>query len=380
MIYLDNAATTFPKPSAVCDGVFRFLVRDGGNPGRGSHALSARAADCVFSCREELASLFGVSDLERVFFTMNTTQGINTVLKGLLREGDHVLISDMEHNAVLRPITKLCNEGRITYDVFPTLVGSPKRDATHICAGIARLIRPNTRLVVLAHSSNICSATLPLREIGHFCARHGILLVVDGAQSAGHKEISVDEMQITALCIPGHKGLYGPQGCGAVLLGKDVFLDTLFEGGNGLLSLSGEMPPDAPERYEAGTLPTPAIAGLLEGVRAVKKMGIDEIDAHHRHLFCLLRDRLSSLPELTLHASEYEGPVLLFHHARIPSEALTRILDSKGLCLRGGFHCSALGHKTLGTPEGGAVRASFGIYNNSRDVDALWRTLRDLEQ
>ena len=276
MIYLDNAATSFPKPPSVANEVFKCLTDYSGNAGRGAHSLSLAAANKVFECRTELAEFFGATDADRVFFVQNTTQGINTVIKGILKNGDHVIISDMEHNAVYRPIFKLAAEGKITYDVFKTFTADSRHGYARICASLESLIRPNTRMVFCIHSSNICSATLPIAEISKVCRRHGVLLCVDGAQSAGHIPIDITRLGIDALCVPGHKGLYGPQGSGAVILGKDIMLDTLVEGGNGVDSLEPQMTVSSPERYEAGTLPLTAIAGLCEGVKELKKRGIVE--------------------------------------------------------------------------------------------------------
>ena len=270
MIYLDNAATSFPKPHRVVEEQLRCMQLYGGNPGRGSHALAMAAAEKIYECREELASFFGSPNLENVIFTMNTTMALNTAIKGLLRRGDHVLISDMEHNAVFRPIYKLSRDGVITYDVFQTFPTNATRTTDSICASILEKLRPNTRMLICAHASNICSATLPLAEIGALCRKKGILFLVDAAQSAGHLPINMVKMQIDALCAPGHKGLWGPQGCGVLILGEGIVADTLIEGGSGYNSLEGNMPTEVPERYEAGTLPTPAIAGLFGEV--IQKM------------------------------------------------------------------------------------------------------------
>ncbi len=375
LIYLDNAATTFPKPASVAEEMWRCLTQYGGNPGRGAHALSMAAAEKIFECRALAAELFGMTDPERVFFTLNTTHGLNTVLKGLLETGDHVLISDMEHNAVYRPISKLAKEGKITFDIFETMTGDPRRNAVRICAKIARKLKPNTRMIVCNHVSNICSATLPLREIASFCRRHGLLLVVDGAQSAGHERIPVDEWGISALCVPGHKGLYGPQGSGMVMLGRGITLNTLTEGGNGIHSLEWEMPDFSPERYEAGTLPTPALAGLCEGLRTVKNIGEETILTHEKTLYRRAREILGNLPEIRLIVPEYEGATLLFTMKGISTEELGARLNEDGICVRSGYHCSALGHKTLGTEDGGGVRISFGMYNRLSELDGLYRSL-----
>ncbi|MBQ2999221.1 MAG: aminotransferase class V-fold PLP-dependent enzyme, partial [Clostridia bacterium] len=316
LIYFDNAATSFPKPRSVIEETVRCMTEYGGNAGRGTHALARAAAEKIYECRRVAAEHFGVDDPSRVLFTLNTTTAINTVLKGLLRRGDHVLLSDIEHNAVLRPLARLEREGRITCEIFPSMLGDDRHSAVRICAGIAKRIKKETRMVVCSHASNLCSLTMPLREIGAFCHRHGLLFVVDGAQSAGHERIKVDEMAIDALCVPSHKGLYGPQGGGMILLGKGItteMLGTLVEGGNGMASLSAEMSSVFPERYEAGTLPTPVIAGLCEGIRVVEKIGVDEIAAHERSLYLRMREVLGNTKGVTLYAPEYEGAVLLFN-------------------------------------------------------------------
>ena len=375
MIYFDNAATTFPKPLKVVDEMRRCLTVYGGNPGRGAHSLSLAAAKKVFECRSELAEFFGASDTDRVFFTLNATHGINTVIKGLLKKGDHVIISDMEHNAVFRPIHKLAAEGIVEYDVFKTLVCDERQTPLRICANIAKLIRPNTKMVFCTHTSNICSMSLPIREIGAFCHKHGILFCVDAAQSAGHIAIDMLQMNIDALCIPGHKGLYGPQGSGAVILGKGITLDTLTEGGNGIDSLMPEMSIQAPERYEAGTVSTPAIAGLCEGIRVVRSLGVENICGEERRIATKLCEVIGNVKGATVYAPQYEGGIVLFDIEGISSEKLASLLDTYGVCARGGYHCAALAHKTLGTRDGGAVRLSLGMFNRIGEVDAFYRAL-----
>lgn len=378
MIYFDNAATSFPKPRRVVEEQMRCMQFYGGNPGRGSHALAMAAAEKIYECREELASFFGSPNPENIIFTMNTTMALNTAIKGLLRRGDHVLISNMEHNAVFRPIYKLARDGVIHYDVFDTFPNLSVRPPEMICASILEKLRPNTRMLVCAHASNICSATLPLREIGALCRKKGILFVVDAAQSAGHLPINMTEMQIDALCAPGHKGLWGPQGCGILALGEGIVADTLMEGGSGYNSLEGNMPEDAPERYEAGTLPTPAIAGLLEGVREIKRLGIDYIHTHESALTKRLCERLMAMPKVTLYAPHHAGGVLLFSLQDLSSDHVGAFLNERGFCVRTGFHCAALAHATLGTPPSGAVRVSPSLFNTTAQIDAFAENLKEL--
>jgi cysteine desulfurase family protein len=371
LIYLDNAATTFPKPRAVSEEVIRCIERYGGNAGRGTHSLAMEAAEKVFECRSVVADLFDAEGPENVFFTMNTTYALNFVIKGLLRKGDHVIISDIEHNAVWRPIKKLADAGIIEYDVFRSLTGEENRSPVRICADIARLLRPNTRLVITTHVSNLCSVKMPIAEIGRFCRKNRIYFVVDGAQSAGHEHISVRKMCIDALCVPGHKGLYGIQGSGAVVFGGKLCLDTLVEGGNGVNSLESTMPDLPPERYESGTLPLPALAGLCEGVKWLKGIGVDKVSAHEKGLFLYAKKLLCGIDGIKLYGEEYMGATLLLNLEGQNSEAVARRLGEYGICTRGGYHCSALGHKTLGTMDNGAVRVSFGAFNKAAHVDAL---------
>ena len=378
LIYLDNAATSYPKPPEVYSEVVRSLIKYGGNAGRGAHRLSLAAAEKIFECRTEAAELFGVSETERIFFTLNTTHGLNTVIKGLLKKGDHVLISDMEHNAVYRPIYKLAKNGVISYDIFRSMAGDPSRSAAKICGEIARRLRRNTRLVICNHHSNICSMTMPIKEIAELCHRCGVKLLVDGAQSAGREKISVDKMGIDALCVPSHKGLYGPQGCGIVALSQGLTLETLTEGGNGVNSLEGGMPELSPERYEAGTLPTPAIGGLCEGIKFIRSVGEEQIAKRERELFCLGREMLGSIKGVRLYLPEYEGATLLFNVDGIPADGVGNALNKKGICVRSGYHCSALAHRTLGTEDSGGVRVSFGVFNDRRDVERLYEELKDI--
>ncbi len=378
MIYLDNAATTYPKPTQVLGGIKKCMHVYGGNAGRGGHALSVGAAARVFECRSLAADMFGAADPTQVFFTLNTTYALNAVIKGLLKSGDHVLISDLEHNAVYRPIYKMAQEGMLEYDVFPTFATQKEPTTDKILAAIGALIRKNTRMLICTHSSNICSAHLPILEIGKLCHDRGVLFVVDGAQSAGHDPINVTDMHIDALCLPGHKGLYGPQGTGLVVLGQNVELQTIIEGGNGVESLSPEMSLVSPERYEAGTVAAPCIYGLYEGMRAVLERGIEEIAYGERALSRRLCEALGSMRGVSLYVPWHEGSVVLFNVDGAPSEGVAEILNDKGICVRAGFHCAALAHMTLSTPQSGAVRASFGMFNTGSEVERLIREVRDI--
>ena len=255
MVYLDNAATTFPKPARVCDEMCRCMRGYCGNPGRGAHPIAMAAAGKVFECRERLASFFGAPGADHVIMTPNATAALNLAIKGLVsadacargQERIHLIISDLEHNSVLRPVERLLRDGLADYSVFPTGAERGGAGAEEILAGISRLICRRTRAVICTAASNICSVRLPLREIGAMCRGRGILFIVDGAQGAGHFLINVANMCIDALALPGHKGLYGPQGSGALILGGRYLPVPLLEGGSGSMSFDTEMPPEPPE-------------------------------------------------------------------------------------------------------------------------------------
>ena len=377
MIYLDNAATTYPKPKCVADAVSRALTRFGGNPGRGSHSMSVRSASMIGEAREEIARLFDAPSADGVVFTLNTTHALNTAIKASVRRGDHVLISSMEHNSVLRPVSALAERGVISFDVFDAF-------APDTLAAIKAKMRRETSLVVCAHASNVCESVLPIGEIGAFLKTCGVRFIVDAAQSAGKYPISLRSDCIDALCVPGHKGLYGPMGCGALVVGEGFAADgaTLVEGGSGINSLDLHMPGFLPERFEAGTLPTPAIAGLLAGVRFVRSVGVDAIAAHEACLAGEVASRLAEMPRVRLYGygganvSKGDGGVILFNVDGVSAPRVCEMLDGEGICVRGGFHCSPLAHRALGTGDDGAVRASFGYFNTRSDALALCDAVR----
>ena len=370
IVYLDNAATTFPKPRGVLDAAFDCMQNYCGNAGRGSHPLALKSAETAYSAREAVASLFHASP-ENVIFTLNTTQALNLAIKGILTRGGHVLISDMEHNSTLRPLAKLAGERRISYDVFPTHKNGLPLPTREIISGIIKRLRPNTRLVCAIHTSNICSYSLPIKEIGQLCRRHGLLFLVDAAQGAGHADISLEGDNIDLLCLPGHKGLYAPQGVGILVLRDSLTLETLIEGGNGVNSLDSSMGMTSPERYEGGTLCTPSIAGLCEGVKFIREIGIDRIVAHERALWRRAYVSLCKIDGIEFYGDTCAGSILLFNLKGVPSDELGAHLAERGFCLRTGYHCSPLAHKTLGTPEGGAVRMSFSVFNTEGEVDTV---------
>ena len=380
LIYFDNAATSFPKPPEVIRAVTTTMRHAGGNPGRGSHRLARDAANILYNCREEIADFLGAKDPTRVVFTQNTTHALNTAIKGLLRPFDHVLISDMEHNSVLRPIVAMQKTHHISYSVFSTAALQKASDDC-IERELSRHLCSQTRAVICTHASNISSRTLPIKTIGRFCHKHKLLFIVDAAQSLGHLPLHMADMGIAALCAPGHKGAYGPQGSGFLLLSDELDATALplplMEGGSGYQSLLPDMPALPPERYEAGTVATPMIAGLHAGIRFVRRVGIDAIRTHEEQLFTLARDILLSFQNVTLYDKSEIGSVLSFSVSEHRAEEIADRLDKEGICSRAGFHCTALAHRTLNTPsESGTVRLSFGHFNTPAQVQRLYPVLK----
>lgn len=374
MIYLDNAATSYPKPAEVVNEIVRCLTEYGGNPGRGGHPLAMAAAEKIYECREAVASFLGLSDPERVVFTHNATHALNVAIKGFLRPSDHVLVSELEHNAVVRPLFALKESIGISFDTFPVLGLTPGE----ILAGVKERLCPNTAAIICTHASNVISATLPLAELGALCRRMELLFIVDAAQSAGHLPIDADALGIDALCAPAHKALLGIQGCGILALGKRTLPRPLTEGGSGFDSLSPQMPDSPPERFEAGTLATPAIAGLLSGIRFLGELDPQELCRKEKALFHAACERLLSRKDIRIYHPEAAGAVLLFEKIGTPSTHVAGELGRQGICVRAGLHCAPFAHRALGTPKDGAVRISFGPFNTLADVDALWQAVKEL--
>lgn len=372
MIYLDNAATGFPKPPSVTAEVVKCLCNYCGNPGRGAHPLALASAEKIFECREAISDFLGVGAPERIVFCNNTTHALNLALRGFLKPFSHVLISELEHNAVRRPLAALAKERNIEIEVFP--VWNLSKQA--MLEGLRRRVRKNTAALVCTHASNICSFSLPLREIGKFCHENNLPFFVDAAQSAGHLPIKMKEWHIDALAAPAHKGLQGIQGAGFLALSERITLEPILQGGSGVDSLSPEMPTHTPERFEAGTLPTPSIVGLLAGIRFLEERGVEEIHAHECALFEAAKERLLSLPRVRVFAPRFSGAVLLFEKEGVPSASLANELGKRGICTRAGLHCAPLAHNAIGTPKGGAVRISFGPFNTLSDLDALYHALK----
>ncbi|WP_277668527.1 aminotransferase class V-fold PLP-dependent enzyme [Caproiciproducens galactitolivorans] len=370
MIYLDNAATTYPKPASVQNTVQIALKKYGANPGRAGHAMSLAAAEEIYRCRTAAADFFKAPGPECVAFTLNCTHAMNYVLKGLLKPGDHVVTSSLEHNAVMRPLQKLSENG-VMFTVAKVFPGN--NDAT--LNAFRNAIRENTKLIVCTHASNVWGIRLPVERIAALGHLYNIPIVVDCAQSAGVLPIDMAESGFDYLCVAGHKGLYGPMGTGMLVTPNGSNLETIIEGGTGTSSSSMEQPQTMPDRMESGTQNMPGIAGLLAGIEFVKSRGIPNIYRHEMSLIKYLYKKLSENKNIKLYTDEpdwpYFVPVLSFNVNDLPSETVSQKLNAAGIAVRAGLHCSPAAHESMGTLKQGTVRVSPSAFTTMNEMNAL---------
>lgn len=372
-IYLDNAATSHPKPEAVCLAADEAL-RTGGSPGRGGHRLALAAGRRVFSARGTLAALLGVRDASRVLFTASATESLNLAVKGLLRPGDHCITTAAEHNALRRPLIAL---ERLGVQVTWLPVGA---DGLLDPGEVAGAVRPQTRLIALSHGSNVTGALQPVEDVAEIARRSGALLLLDAAQTAGAHPIDVEALGVHLLAAPGHKGLLGPQGSGLLYVHESVPLRPIREGGTGTMALDSEQPVIYPEGFESGTLALPAIAGLGAGAGFLLDLGVDAVRRKERELTGALVEGLRSIPGVTVY-----GPadgfrrcaVVSFNVSGLDPAELEELLDDEyGIIGRAGLHCNPGAHAALGTVEmGGAMRLSPGCYNTPAEIEAAVRAV-----
>ena len=364
MIYFDNAATGGRKPDIVQTAVAS-SVKVCANAGRSGHKLAVSCATLVQKCRETLSEFFDGYGYERVIFTKNCTEALNIALFGVLKRGDHVVTTPMEHNSVLRPLQKLKTAGIIEYDVCPLNTnGNVNSEA------IAKLLRPNTRLVAVTSASNVTGATPPLMKIRTALPKKTLFLV-DGAQAGGHFPLSMQKTGIDILSLAGHKGLMGIQGSGALLFSDRVTPTPFLYGGTGSLSVSLDMPNFYPDALEAGTISFPAVLSLLEGVRYLQPR-IHEIADRLFALTAYCAERIRAIPDYELFSQPNACGILSFRHKTLQSEAIADALSERfNIAVRGGLHCAPLMHEALGTAEGGLIRASFSHFNSETEINEL---------
>lgn len=367
MIYFDNAATTYPKPHSVIAAMSGAMIEFGANPGRAGHRLSMKTAEAVYNAREKCASFFG-AEAENTIFMPNCTFALNTAIKGILPNGSHVVCSDIEHNAVLRPIYAMMKERGISCSFAQT--GSDD-DAT--VREFERLISRRTKAVVCTLAGNVTGKVLPIRKIGALCKKRNICLIVDAAQGAGVLPIRLSD-GVNIICAAGHKGLYGPMGTGLMITDGKYRLKTLVEGGTGSASKEMAQPEFLPDRFESGTINTAGAISLGAGIDFIGNRGIDVIYRHEMTICRKFFEELQKNPKIRLYSDGFDeryAPVIPFNIGELPSEQVSAQLSGMGFCLRGGFHCAYPAHKKIGTEEQGAVRFSPSVFSTMNETLAL---------
>ncbi len=374
MIYLDNAATTSPKPNSVIESFYNGARYYSANPGRSGHELSMRCADKLYQCRENISAFFGLPAPERCVFTYNCTTAVNMVLKGTLRSGDHIIISDLEHNAVIRPLNSLTAHG-----VEVTKAHVVRGDTEATVQNFRKAIKSNTKMIFCTHASNVTGDVLPVREISKLAKEHGLLFGMDAAQSAGSIPINMNEIGADFICIPSHKGLYGTMGCGTLLLSERAKLRVLIEGGTGSNSLLPTQPEDYPERLESGTVNLPGIIAMSAGVDFVRQRGINAIQKHELEFCTQLENELGRLQNVTVHScknASYRTAITTITFNNMDSETAALRLSETGFAVRGGLHCAPDAHRAMGTLSGGAVRISPSVFTSLSSVPMLVNTIK----
>lgn len=365
-MYLDNAATSYPKPEAVYETVLRTMREVGASPGRGGYGRALEAGRLLFQARESVADFFAIADSSRIIFTGNATGALNLALHGTLRPGDHVVTTSMEHNSLLRPLYALRNAG-----VELTIVKAAA-DGVVAPEQIRQALRKNSVMVAVSHVSNVCGAIQPLAEISRICRTAGVRLLVDAAQSAGHLPLSVAELAIDLLAVPGHKGLLGPSGTGFLYAAPHLQLRPLQQGGTGTNSTAEEQPLMMPDGFEAGTHNTPGIAGLQAGLEFLTASGVAALHLHETALLQQAEDALRTIDGLAVHGPRSAAErcaVLSFTIAGIDAGELAGELDRDyDIAVRAGLHCAPLAHRTLGTAPGGTVRISPGFSTTREEI------------
>ncbi len=379
-IYFDNAATSFPKPQGMSDRMKEYIDTVGATVNRSVYGTALDAGRVTLSLRERLGRLFAFPDPSHVVLTPGATYGLNLILKGFLRPGDHCLVSGMEHNAVMRPLQQLAETG-VTFSRIPC-----DRLGRMDPGDIPGLLRPNTRLVMLAHASNVCGTVQDAQAVGEICAGHGVAFALDAAQTAGHIPVDFAKFHLSALVVPGHKGLLGPAGIGAALLSPDFArqLTPLVAGGTGSASDRETQPTDLPDRFEPGTPNLPGIYGLEYALAFLEFVGLDTLRSHSCALTARFLEGLKGLPGVKLAGSwdlaERVGVISVDFTGGDNAEAADRLETHYGILTRCGLHCAPAAHKTLGTFPQGTVRFSIGFANTESDVDAALNAIRTLSQ
>ena len=376
MIYLDNAATTYPKPECVYEAIMDCMKNYCANPGRAGHKLAMKAAREIYDTRENIAKLFNVDNPMNIVFTNNATDSLNLAIKGVVNSGDHIITTSMEHNSVIRPIKALENN-----NIENTVVQCNKDGFLNI-EDLRNAIKPNTKLIVTTHASNVCGTIIDIESIGKIAKENNILYLVDASQTAGVYDIDIKKINVDMIAAPGHKCLLGPQGTGILYIREGLELNILKEGGTGSKSEDLFQPNLLPDKYESGTHNTPGIVGLNQGVKFILEEGIENIRKHEEDLCEYMLNRLEEVPNIVIYGpkdSKKRAAVISINIGNMDSGEITFLLDSEyDIATRSGIHCAPLAHKTLGTLEQGAVRFSLGYFNTKQDIDTAIEALKQI--
>ena len=381
-IYLDQASTSFPKAPGVAQAMMDYLTMNGVNVNRGCYSSAYSAEEVIYETRQLLAELFHFSKCKNVIFTPNVTTSLNFILKGFLKPGDHILVSAMEHNAVMRPVVQLASSG-ISFDRIPC-----RTDGSMILEKVEELIRPETKAIVTLHASNVCGTRMPLDALGEICQRHQLYFVVDSAQTAGIVPINMDKMHIDALAFTGHKGLRGPQGTGGFLVSQELAeqMEPLISGGTGSVSHTEEIPNFMPDRFESGTPNLPGIYGLHEALLYLKTHSLQAINEKELSLTGYFLEQLQTLDDTGRHIRIIgkkdltdRNAVVSIQTPKIDMSQVAWQLDNEyGVMTRVGLHCAPNAHKTLGTYPAGTIRFSFGPENTKNELDFAIQGLKKI--
>ena len=378
-IYLDNGATTFPKPESVYRAVDHFNREVGGSPGRSGHERALEAGREVLRAREALAALLGVADASRIIFTKNATEALNMVIRSVLKPGTHAIITSLEHNAVWRPLEALAERNDVAYDIVQC-----EGDGSLDLVRMREALRPNTSLIACIHASNVTGNLLPIEDVAEIAGERSIAVLVDAAQTAGRVELRPEELGIQYLAFTGHKELFGPQGTGGLFIAPGTDIDPLHFGGTGSLSESPKQPEFLPDRCESGTTNGPGLAGLRAGIEFILKTGVTQIRRHEEELTTRLIEGLLAMDGLSVygpHDWEKRVGIVSFNLDGLASPELASLLNERyHIAVRAGLHCAPLAHKTIGTLEEGTLRASFSYFNTNEDVDNLLQALREAKK
>lgn len=380
-IYLDNASTTFPKPKSVADSMYNFLTNIGGNSGRSNHSNSLKTNRILYDARESLSYFFNFDSPENVIFTNNVTTSLNTLINGIIKPGDHIITSSMEHNSVLRPLFQLKELLNVEIDIINANI-----EGFINSNDILKLIKPNTKLVVLSQASNVTGSIQPIKEIGNICNINNVFFILDSAQGAGVLKTDFKELNLNALAFTGHKNLFGPQGIGGFIIDDKLnkICNPLIVGGTGSLSHALFQPDFLPDKFESGTLNMPGIVGLYEGIKFINTEGLNTIYENNKYLHSYFIKELLNIDNISLYGDKTalnSTTCISFNINNMDTSEFSYELDnSYGIKNRSGLHCAPLAHKTVGSYPAGSVRLSISYFNKKSELDYTLKAISDISK